>query len=30
MENNGSRDFGEIWKDEKMDYGMNDIINSYM
>ena len=25
MEKNGSRDFGDIWKEE-MDYGMNDII----
>ena len=22
--------FGEIWKDEEMEYGMNEIINRYI
>ena len=25
-ENNGGRDFGEIWKDEEIEYGMKEII----
>ena len=28
--NNGRRDFGEIWRDEEIEYGMNEIINKYI
>ena len=28
--NNGRRDFGEIWNNKKMEYGMNDILNRYI
>ena len=28
--NNGRRDLEEIWKDEEMEYRMNEIINKYI
>ena len=28
--NNNKRDFGEIWNDEEIEYGMNKIINIYI
>ena len=29
-ENNDRRDFGEIWKDKEIEYGMKEFINGYI